>query len=102
MIQPNIDKNGTGYHSDDCSEYDGKRCKNTGFCPGGICEPYYLQLIQEQQELSLENDNLWKIIERFMNAANTTPLSWDETTGEQIERAIKQVEKLTLGNEQNA
>jgi len=41
----------TGYgvplsECDDCNNYDGKRCKLTGFRPHGICEPVVVEMAE--------------------------------------------------------
>lgn len=43
--EPNIDKNGVPFCTDEkCPEYDGKRCRLTGFRPDAICEPAVIEL----------------------------------------------------------
>lgn len=38
-IAPTIGDDGIPHCSDDCPEYDGKRCRVIGFRPYGTCEP---------------------------------------------------------------
>ena len=38
-------------------------------------------------------ENWWPIVERFLQATGIKPLSWHETTPEQIERGIAEVER---------
>lgn len=37
-----------------CQQYDGKRCRLTGFQPTPICEPWLLDLIAENKKLKQE------------------------------------------------
>lgn len=44
--QPSVDKSGIPFCTEDeCCQYDGKRCRVSGFRPGYICEPAVLVLI---------------------------------------------------------
>ena len=51
---------------------------------------------KEIERLQAENeaDSSWPIVERFLKAAGIVPLSPSETTPEQIERGITEVERL--------
>jgi hypothetical protein len=43
-MKPDRDDNGLPLHSDECPDYDGKRCSLRGFRPDRFCEP---KLIEE-------------------------------------------------------
>lgn len=45
-MKPNVDFRGVPTCSEDeCPEYDGKRCKLTGFRPDRICEPAVREIV---------------------------------------------------------
>jgi hypothetical protein len=50
----------------------------------------------ERLQKESETDSSWLIVERFLQAVGIEPLSPTETTPEQIERAIKEIERMVL------
>jgi len=52
------------------------------------------QLRTECQECYDELDEQWNIVCRLLTAMDVSPISWHETTPEQIERAIKTATEL--------
>jgi hypothetical protein len=45
---PEVDEHGVPRCTyDDCPSYDGKRCEETGFRPGSICEPAVIDMVEE-------------------------------------------------------
>ena len=49
--RPRCDENGVPFCSDDCQQFDGKRCRLIGFRPSGICEPWAQDIVVENQRL---------------------------------------------------
>jgi hypothetical protein len=45
-MTPTRDKDGLPLHTDECPEYDGKRCRFMGFRPDRFCEP---ELVEERE-----------------------------------------------------
>ena len=41
---------------DDCPSYDGKRCRETGFRPGSVCEPAVVEAVTLLRKWSGEMD----------------------------------------------
>jgi hypothetical protein len=45
-MQPRIGQDGVPRCSDECEQYDGKRCQLLGCRPGPVCEPAVLSLLE--------------------------------------------------------
>lgn len=43
---PKIDDSGVPRCDEDCPQHDGKRCRELGFRPEGICEPEVIDLVR--------------------------------------------------------
>ena len=71
MRQCDFDENNVGIHSDDCPEYDGKRCKVIGFRPCRICEPWAIELVaQHQSAPKFGTIEWWQAVERASHEIN--------------------------------
>ncbi len=51
QIEPSMHEGIAYCSSEECPQYDGKRCELIGFRPHGICEPWVKALVAELQEL---------------------------------------------------
>ena len=72
---------------------------SAGWFGGRHSDPYecirHLQDRLAVVEAEADADSSWPIVCRFMEVLGIKPLSWDETTPEQIERAIEMVKQLS-------
>ena len=48
----NRDKNGLPLHSDECPDYDGKRCSRMGFRPTRFCEPALIDKYSGREQMT--------------------------------------------------
>ena len=50
--QPEYDEHGVGFCSHElCPQYDGKRCRLTGFQPHGVCEPWGMDAARDKKAM---------------------------------------------------
>jgi hypothetical protein len=57
-MTPTKDKDGLPLHTDDCPEYDGKRCRLVGFRPDHFCEPALIEEKERARVLAIQVEQL--------------------------------------------
>lgn len=52
--KPDYDEHGVGFCSHElCPQYDGKRCRLTGFQPHGVCEPWGIDAARDKRAMDI-------------------------------------------------